>query len=87
MAIIQSAINQPAPQLLLPAQEAPPPSSEQIQATDIVFSRDEQTAAGALLGLWTGGMLVHDFLQDTCMLAREAEAEEREKKGKNSKTT
>ena len=85
-AMSQPAVQQPAPQLLLPAPEVPPASPEQVRATVAVFSTDEQSASAAILGMWSAGMLVHDLLQDTCMLAKEAEAEERERKRKSPST-
>jgi hypothetical protein len=66
-------VEQPA----LPDVPAPPaPSKEEVQALQAVFSAkpQEPSAAPALFGLWAGGMLAHDLLQDH--LARQAEEEE-----------
>jgi hypothetical protein len=45
--------------------EFPPAPVEQVQAIETVFAQDQesQTVAG-LLGLWTGGILLHDVLAE-----------------------
>jgi hypothetical protein len=62
--------SQPAPELPVLPPEAPSvadvpaaPDAEQIQAVDAIFAQDpEPSAAAALLGLWSGAMIMSDLL-------------------------
>ena len=57
-----------------PGKDLPPPSDEQIQATDAVFSQHADVAAAGLFGFWSAGMLLHE-LQETGRRGQEDEKE------------
>jgi hypothetical protein len=50
-----------------PGQEMPAPTLEQVRAADAVFARksSESEQVAGILGMWMGGMLLKDILQDT----------------------
>ena len=65
----------------VPGQDLPAPSLEQAQTADAVFSHDpEANPAAGVLGLWSAGMLLNDFIEDANKAL--AEDEEQEKKDK-----
>ena len=63
----------------VPGQDLPAPTLEQAQTADAVFSSDsEPNAAAGLLGLWSAGMLLNEFIED----AKKALTEDEEKEKK-----
>ena len=65
----------------MPGQDLPAPTLEQAQTADAVFSSDpEANPAAGVLGLWSAGMLLNDFIEDAKKAL--AEDEEEEKKDK-----
>src|SRR5579864_3731763 len=65
----------------VPGQDLPAPTAEQAQTADAVFSSDaEANPAAGLLGLWSAGMLLNDFIED----ARKALAEDEDKDKKKN---
>jgi len=65
----------------VPGQDLPAPSLEQAQTADAVFSQEpEANPAAGVLGLWSAGMLLNDFIEDAKKAL--AEDEEQEKKDK-----
>ena len=64
---IKAVVEQPAPQLVHPEQTLTPPTKEQIQAVEAVFSdhdEESRTVAG-LMGMWAGTLLLHDVAVET----------------------
>ncbi len=65
-AVTRAAEVRPTPpaDLSAPGQEAPAPSPEQARAAEAVFSQEENAEAGALMGIWSAGMLLNDLIRD-----------------------
>jgi hypothetical protein len=82
LAAVRPATIQPArpADIQAPGQNLPAPTDEQVRATEAIFTTTENPEAGAILGFWTAGMLLHDLLRDAAgHLARdEAEEEKRQ---------
>jgi hypothetical protein len=49
-----------------PPQPVPPPTLEQVQAAEAIFAAEQQEsqAVAAMLGMWTGTMLLHDLAKE-----------------------
>jgi hypothetical protein len=58
-------IHQPVSEPAVPAKPLPPLSPEQIRAVDQAIAWDEENATvAALMGLWTGSMLLGDLARE-----------------------
>jgi hypothetical protein len=74
----------PLIEVTAPAHTTPAPTPEQARTAEAVFAQHEKESAtvAGLLGMWTGTLLLHDVLKDTCTPpAGELEEEEAKKKG------
>jgi hypothetical protein len=64
----------------VPGQDLPAPSLEQAQTADAVFASDpEANPAAGVLGLWSAGMLLNDFIEDAKKALAEEEEQEKDK--------
>ena len=70
----------------VPGQDLPAPSLEQAQTADAVFSQEpEANPAAGVLGLWSAGMLLNDFIEDAKKALAEDEVQEKKDKLPNNK--
>jgi hypothetical protein len=81
-AVARLAVIRPAPpaDLQLPGPDVPAATPEQAQATDAVFSKQENDEAGAILGFWAAGMLVNDLVKEAAANLAEDEEDDAEEK-------
>jgi hypothetical protein len=77
--VVPPQLVQPIPaELLGNEQEPPSPSTEQVQAADKLFAQEaKETDAGAIVGMWSAGMLLNELVQDA--IARIEEEQDDEK--------
>jgi hypothetical protein len=65
---VKAVVEQPAPHLHNQEQTLPPPTQEQVRAVEAVFRDhdDQETrAVAALMGVWTGTLLLRDVAIET----------------------
>ncbi len=64
----------------VPGQDLPAPTLEQAQTADAVFANDqEMNAAAGMLGLWSAGMVLNDFIDDAKKALAEDEDQDKKK--------
>jgi len=74
-------IHQPLSEAAVPAKPIPPLSPEQIQAVDRALAADgESHAVAALLGFWTGSMLLKDLAEEHFHLPVDEDLAEKKRK-------
>ena len=71
----------PPAEAAIPAKPLPVLTPEQIRAVDAALASDEESqAVAALMGMWTGSMLLHDLAQEHFHVPADEEIEPRLKK-------
>jgi hypothetical protein len=79
---LEERVQPPTDLALVPGQDLPAPSEEQVRVADAAFAHkptESETVAG-IMGMWTGGMLLKDLLQDALKPPTDEDEEEKKKR-------